>query len=150
MSAEFQCDRCRSVQPVRHGLLAHYTLSDGRSFFAPHQTAWCPRCLLLTEAEMVPDPGRLAEVLEGEFVLEGDPEAERLVARLTILLEWARTRRTPAKCLRCWGSEVVPLARPPTPDRAHTSLGPNPAPQPRQTSRDWGPESDTDSTWSNS
>jgi hypothetical protein len=106
---DYQCDRCRSRQPVQTGPVAYYTLPDGRCFFGPHVTGWCPRCRLLTEVEAVPSPEVVEPRLADLAPLPLDPAAGRQPEYLAALRDWSRTRREPPGCLRCGCQGFTPL-----------------------------------------
>ena len=101
VSDYFRCDRCDGLQHVRCGPIAHYTLPDGRSFFATHGFGWCLGCRGLSEVEKHIDPTELNQWIES---VTQDPELARfrtLVPAWELEIEWARLRRSPPRCLRC-------------------------------------------------
>jgi hypothetical protein len=100
---EYQCDRCGSTHFVHDGPLAHYTLPDGRAFYGPYGTGWCPRCHRLSEIEKIPDSEVLQDWLSGRWPPPDDWEY------LTVLLDWSRMRKSPPRCLRCGGSKFIRL-----------------------------------------
>ncbi|MGP0065613.1 MAG: hypothetical protein ACLQGP_18670 [Isosphaeraceae bacterium] len=109
MSEDFRCDRCDLVQYARRGPVAHYTLPDGRSFFALHGVGWCPGCRSLTEVERIPDPAELNQHIDS---VSRDPELGRfqnLIPYWETQIEWARLRRRPPRCLRCGSRDFLAL-----------------------------------------
>jgi hypothetical protein len=102
----YQCDRSRSLQQLRDGPIAFYTLPDGRCFFSLHGFGWCPRCRLLAEVEWVPTSEALRQELFWLRRFDSDADYLEYVATL---LDWSRMRKQPAHCLACGAQDFISL-----------------------------------------
>lgn len=108
MGVTYQCDRCRSRQPVFDEPVAYYTLPDGRGFFGSHATGWCPGCRLLAEVEAVPTSEVVGALVAG-LTRPGLQHSEGLADHLAAVRDWSRARREPPRCLRCGCRDFTPL-----------------------------------------
>lgn len=117
---------------VLYSAFLNYRLPDGNLLHVRQTECWCPNCNQIDIAERIQSIVELEKELEllrnpddddeEAFMLAllSDPIEER-IADLELRLIWRRERKSPAKCLRCGSTEIVPL--PDSKEFSHPATG---------------------------
>ncbi|WP_164103818.1 hypothetical protein [Candidatus Laterigemmans baculatus] len=98
----------------------NYRMPDGKLLHVRQTECWCPKCNRIAMAERVETLAELEDEIERlrnpdedesrmiKFI--GKPISER-IAELELRTKWRRNRISPAKCLHCGSTQVIPIPR---------------------------------------
>lgn len=117
-------------QYALYSAFLNYRLADGRLLHVRQTECWCPTCDRIDMAEHVESLEELAAELERlrnpddeEFrmiAFIGTPVEER-IAETELRIAWRCNRVSPAKCLQCGSTDIVPI--PGNEEFAHPKTG---------------------------
>jgi hypothetical protein len=108
----------------------NYRLPDGKWLHVRQTECWCPTCNRIDMAECIES----IEELENELARLRNPDdeeakiiafigkpVEERITELQLRIIWRQNRKSPAKCLHCGSTEIVPI--PDAQEFAHPATG---------------------------
>lgn len=114
---EFRVDGESDEHMICFHLTLNYRLADGSLLHVEQEAAWCERCACFGSAELVPSVEDLRNRIRDlqtpnnkvRSFFRTEAAIGRAIAELETRLKWRGDRRSPARCLRCGSTEIVPV-----------------------------------------